>query len=90
VFNVHGQLESLGFKQVKKKTTALHGKQIRWQKAFTIPHQWLTPKTQGNFRLEAHRSQAPDGQAAATMGDEWLLRNAIMLVCLHGDGGVPD
>jgi hypothetical protein len=51
VFNVHGQLESLGFKQVKKKTTALHGKQIRWQKAFTIPHQWLTPKTQGNFRL---------------------------------------
>jgi hypothetical protein len=40
--------------------------------------------------LEAHRSQAPDGQAAATMGDEWLLRNAIMLVCLHGDGGVPD
>src|SRR3982074_2710010 len=50
-FNVHGQLESLRFKQVKRKTTALHGKQIRWQKAFTIPHQWLTPKTQGNFRL---------------------------------------
>jgi hypothetical protein len=55
VFNVHGQLESLGFKQVKKKTTALHGKQIRWQKAFTIPHQWLTPKTHGNFRIGIER-----------------------------------
>jgi hypothetical protein len=50
-FNVHGQLESLRFKRVKKKTTALHGKQVRYPKAFTIPHQWLTPKNQGNFRL---------------------------------------
>src|SRR6202040_4404962 len=63
VFNVHGQLESLGFKQVKKKTTALHGKQIRWQKAFTIPHQWLTPKTQGNFRLATNSAEGNSSDA---------------------------
>jgi hypothetical protein len=60
-FNVHGQLESLRFKRVKKKTTALHGKQIRYSKAFTIPHQWLTPKTQGNFRLESEECRDERG-----------------------------
>jgi hypothetical protein len=35
---------------------------MQWQKAFTIPHQWLTPKTQGNFRLSV-RSATLGSQA---------------------------
>src|SRR5437763_1909159 len=49
--NVHGQLESLGFKRVKQKFEQLHGKPNQRPSSFTIPNQGVSPKTSGNFRL---------------------------------------
>jgi hypothetical protein len=87
VFNVHGQLESLGFKQVKKKTTALHGKQIRWQKAFTIPHQWLTPKTQGNFRLAQADANRSAIAKRSTFSTENLLSRTLLSLLSPAQAG---
>src|SRR5437763_14531794 len=57
--NVHGQLESLGFKRVKQKFEQLHGKPNQRPSSFTIPNQGVSPKTSGNFRLEASLAAKP-------------------------------
>src|SRR5215831_12262029 len=58
--NVHGQLESLRFKRVKKKFRKLHGKPNQRPGSFTIQNQAVTAKTSGNFRLNGgYRKDAP-------------------------------
>src|SRR5207248_4219782 len=56
--NVHGQLESRGFKRVKQKFEQLHGKPNQRPSSFTIPNQGVSPKTSGNFRLVSGRADA--------------------------------